>query len=118
MKHVIVIETVDEIAGGLPLKQSDQDVLERAVELLFEMENRSCYVRSSFNQSSAVAAVHEMYNAPKWDGGEAWWLLQKTLIDAREELRLIRMKDTNAVYDPTIRFRIDLAIETARKLES
>jgi hypothetical protein len=67
MKHVIVIETVDEIAGGLPLKQSDQDVLERAVELFFEIEHRSCCVRSSFNQSSAIAAVHEMYNAPKWD---------------------------------------------------
>lgn len=36
--------------------------------------------------------------------------LLKCLKDAREELRLIRMKDTNAVYDPTLRIRMDLTI--------
>src|SRR5438046_2486779 len=33
---------------------------------------------------------------------------------AQEELRLIRMKDTNAVYDPTIRIRIREAIRRAK----
>lgn len=33
------------------------------------------------------------------------------LKDAYEELRLIRMKDCGVVYDPTIRHRLNLAIE-------
>ena len=32
-----------------------------------------------------------------------------------EELRLIRMKDTNAVYDPTVRVRAEIAIENAER---
>ena len=65
MKHVIVIETVDEIAGGLPLHQSDQEVLIRTVELFFEIEKKTAFVRSSFNKFSAIDAVHEMYNVPR-----------------------------------------------------
>lgn len=67
MKHVIIIETTDPSYGGRQLGQFDQEVLERAVELFFETEGLNCCVRSSFNQSSAISAVHEMYNAPKWD---------------------------------------------------
>ena len=67
MKHVIVIETVDEVAGGLPLHQSDQEVLIRAVELFFEIEKKTACVYGRFNQQSAIAAIHEIYGAPKWN---------------------------------------------------
>lgn len=40
--------------------------------------------------------------------------LYAALEGAQEELRLIRMKDTGAVYDPTIRARISLALSLAR----
>lgn len=40
--------------------------------------------------------------------------LLEALCDAREELRLIRMKDTVAVYDPTVRIRIDAVIAKAK----
>ena len=72
MKHVIVIETVDEVAGGLKLRQSDQDVIVRAVELFFEIENRPACVISRFNVSSALDAFHELYGLPPWSGGEGW----------------------------------------------
>ena len=39
--------------------------------------------------------------------------LLKVLKEAREELRLIRMKDTDACYDPTLRIRMDLVIAKA-----
>ncbi len=39
--------------------------------------------------------------------------MYQCLKDAREELHLIRMKDTNAVYDPTVRIRIDIALAKA-----
>ena len=65
MKHVIVIETVDEIAGGFPLRDSQQEVLIRACELFFEMENKEAFVHAIFNQKSAIDAVHEMYNVPR-----------------------------------------------------
>ena len=67
MKHVIVIETVDEVAGGLPLHQSDQEVLIRAVELFFEIEKKTACVYGRFNQQSAIVAVHNMYDVP-WEG--------------------------------------------------
>lgn len=65
MKHVIVIETVDEIAGGLPLRESEQEVLLLACELFFEVERRTAFVHGKFNQRSAIDAVHEMYNIPR-----------------------------------------------------
>jgi len=40
--------------------------------------------------------------------------LLELLKDAAEELRLIRMKDTDAVYDPTLRTRIASAIRRER----
>ena len=40
--------------------------------------------------------------------------LYESLEGAQEELRLIRMKDCDAVYDPTIRVRIQLALAKAR----
>ncbi len=51
-----------------------------------------------FDNANLIAAAPEMYEA---------------LNDAQEELRLIRMKDTNAVYDPTVRIRIEIALAKA-----
>lgn len=42
------------------------------------------------------------------------WNLYHLLEDALEELRLIRMKDTDAVYDPTLRTRISAGLARAR----
>ena len=67
MKHVIVIETVDIEAGGKRIPKSLQDVLERAVEIGVEEGHGVCFVCSRFNVESATAAIHEMYNLPKWD---------------------------------------------------
>lgn len=66
MKHVIIINTSD-YPDGLPLSAKDQQVLLRVVDLWLETEGRLGYVQSAFNVSSATAAVHEMYNLPKWD---------------------------------------------------
>lgn len=63
MKHVIVIETADnaEFSGYVEhrIKQRISDVL--------LANNISCVTYSKFFVESAIAAVHEMYNAPKWD---------------------------------------------------
>lgn len=39
-----------------------------------------------------------------------------TLISAKEELRLIRSKDANVVYDATLKSRLDISIELLKKL--
>lgn len=39
--------------------------------------------------------------------------LYDALLAAQEELRLIRMKDTAAVYNPTVRIQIELALAKA-----
>jgi hypothetical protein len=67
MKHVIVIETVDDDRGIVSDRL--QKVLMRAVELGVEDAIGTCYVHGKFNARSAIAATHEMYNAPKWNGG-------------------------------------------------
>ena len=67
MKHVIVIETVDEEAGGAPIDPKLQEVLVRALEIGIEEAHGSCCVSWRFNVPSAIAAVHEMYGASKWD---------------------------------------------------
>ena len=40
--------------------------------------------------------------------------LYEVLEAAQEELRLIRMKDTDAVYDPTLKVRMSAALAKAR----
>lgn len=40
----------------------------------------------------------------------------EVLKDAQEELRLLRMKDTNVVYDPTLRTRISIILEKVKEL--
>ena len=67
MKHVIVICTVDDERGVIDSQL--QKVLERAVEIGVEEAGHPCYVQSRFNVKSAIAATHEMYNAPEWKGG-------------------------------------------------
>ena len=61
------------------------------------------------------------------DGKPAWYTHQdyakqtrerdalvELLAEAQEEMRLIRLKDSNAVYDPTLRIRIAAALAAAR----
>lgn len=68
MKHVIVIETVDSQDGVIDKEL--QRALMRAVEIgVEEIGGASCVVLGSFNAKSAIAATHEMFNAPKWEGG-------------------------------------------------
>ena len=64
MKHVIVIETPDD---DRPLPTTLQQALMRAAEIGCELEGITCFVHGRFNEKSAIAAVHEMYNAPKWN---------------------------------------------------
>ena len=65
MKHVIVIETPDDIYHPLPTQL--QQALMKVAEIGCEMEGITACVRGRFNEPSAIAAVHEMYFAPKWD---------------------------------------------------
>ena len=58
----------------------------------------------SGSQVRYVADAHLIATAPE---------IYEALKGAQEELRLIRMKDTGAVYDPTIRVRIDAALAKA-----
>ena len=62
MKHVIVIETPDRA----PLSERLENQINSTIEDLIDVE---CFIQSTFNQHSAIAAVHEMYNAPEWKGG-------------------------------------------------
>ena len=65
MKHVIVIETVDSQDGVIPIDLSR--ILLRVVEMGIEDTGRVCFVHGKFNAESAIAATHELYNAPKWE---------------------------------------------------
>jgi hypothetical protein len=67
MKHVIVIETVDGEKGEI--KSMLQNVLLRVCEMGITDLGMVCHVQGKFNVDSAIAATHEMYNAPKWNGG-------------------------------------------------
>ena len=64
MKHVIVFETSDD---GRSLSETDQSVLVRTIELWLEIEGRVGWAQGKFNVPSAIAAIHEMYGAPKYD---------------------------------------------------
>ena len=65
MKHVIVICTVDDERGNIPPKL--QKVLTRAIEIGIEEDGHGeCYIQTAFNVESAIAATHEMFNAPPW----------------------------------------------------
>jgi hypothetical protein len=66
VKHVIVIETPD----GKNIPDRLAAVLVRAVEIGVTEGHSICFVQARFNFDSAVAAVHEMYNAPKWEPNE------------------------------------------------
>ena len=68
MKHVIVIETVDEEAGGKPLADFTAERLLVGVEYIIrEWHHETCFIQSRFNVSSATAAVHEMYGLTPWN---------------------------------------------------
>ena len=67
MKHIIVIETVD----GKPLPEKLQAVLIRAVDIGVSGGHGICWVQGKFNVDSAIAAVHEMFNAPAWESEQS-----------------------------------------------
>ena len=71
MKHVIVIETVDEEVGGKQFPLRLQQLILGKIENLVEERHGVCFILSRFNvlSLSASAATHEMYNAPAWDYG-------------------------------------------------
>ena len=56
-------------------------------------------------EAEAVSNMHLIAAAPE---------LYEALKAAQEELRLIRMKDTDAVYDPSLRTRITMALSLAK----
>lgn len=65
MKHVIVIETVD----GFDMPAHIQVNIEEAISYWVRKCLQECLILHTYNVESAIAAVHEMYNAPKWEGG-------------------------------------------------
>ena len=64
MKHVLVIETVDVVAGGRKISSRLEGVLVRALEIGVEEAPGPCFIQSRFNVSSALAALHELYGVP------------------------------------------------------
>ena len=66
MKHVIVIETSDGAKGVIPGLVAG--VLIRALEDGLKEARIECRVLTAFNERSAIAATHEMYNTPARDG--------------------------------------------------
>jgi hypothetical protein len=88
MKHVIVINTVDP-PEGKPLSIPFQTDLIQKIEKLVQAEvgKDLRYTVDRFNVDSAIEAVHEMYNAPKWNRGETWAQLVGALQRATYLLR-------------------------------
>lgn len=68
MKHVIVLCTSDERE---PIDEHLQRYLVSRIEKALDAVSVEHYIQSSFNVSSAIAAVHEMYGAPAWRVGVA-----------------------------------------------
>jgi len=61
MKHVIVIETPDD----KPVSGRVRTILMGNVSKIFADNGIVCVVHSRFAAESAIAAVHEMFNAPE-----------------------------------------------------
>jgi len=64
MKHVIVIETVDEECGGQKTDFALLCAVERELEERLTEEGFVCDVYGVWNVSSALAALHELYGVP------------------------------------------------------
>lgn len=69
MKHIIVLGTADGEDGMTPRPIPDwlEKFIEKIVDLTVTEEHGICAVQTRFNVSSAIAAIHEMYGAPKRD---------------------------------------------------
>lgn len=68
MKHIIIIETVDPSEPtGKEMSETLAELLLREVEQDVENLHGTCAVYGVFNQDSAIAALHELYGAPKWE---------------------------------------------------
>lgn len=63
MKHVIVIETSDDVKTTTVIKAQFQKELTSIAEIYAEYYIGSAFVRSQFFQYSAIDAVKKMYNA-------------------------------------------------------
>lgn len=65
MKHLIVIETAD---GRVPAPEEGeldfQTHIIKTIEALVEHYCGECFIQSRFYEKSALAACHEMFNAP------------------------------------------------------
>jgi hypothetical protein len=65
MKHVIVIEfSDDDPLAGRDIKSKVSEFI-----TLFEFKYL-CFAHTRYNVESAIEATHEMFNAPKWTGGQ------------------------------------------------
>jgi hypothetical protein len=51
----------------LRLKGTQVYKSQKIVDVTVTEEHGTCAVQTRFNVSSAIAAIHEMYGAPKWD---------------------------------------------------
>jgi hypothetical protein len=69
MKHVIVIETSDD----RPMSNRTLRLFQaQAICALHDLATKHAglsFIDTRFNVLSAIAATHEMYNAPAWDYG-------------------------------------------------
>lgn len=72
MKHVIVITTADAPEGPEIHPMLAHYIESRIEKALLNIAEMDCFIQSRFNVDSAIEATHEMYNAPKWNGGETW----------------------------------------------
>ncbi len=50
-----------------PIPKWLEEFLQELVDSQVSGSHGSCVVRTKFNMSSAIAAVHEMYGAPSWN---------------------------------------------------
>ena len=108
MKHVIVIETVDPSEGGPEFSVAFQSAVEAEIEERVG-EPDICVVRGRWNTDSAIEAVYEMYNAPKWNRGETWRQLVEAAKSARRALNL-GLNLAYARHDPDDQDKISCAV--------
>ena len=66
MRHVIVIETVGESIPAYLPDRFQADVIATLDRMVRKYKGES-FIQTKFYVESAIAAIHEMFNAPKWD---------------------------------------------------
>lgn len=72
MKHVIVIETTElEKPNPRYVSRFQAECIAALDKIVRDNEGES-FIQTKFYVDSAIEATHEMYNAPKWNRGEAY----------------------------------------------